>query len=554
MLPLLRLTADGEQHTLAEAEDHLAAAFQLSEDDRKEVLKSGQTRLYNRMGWSRTYLAKAGLLQSVGPGLFRITQRGRDVLASNPASIDVAYLESRFPEMAEFSQGRSRSFADDEPTSFDHSSGTWSKRTTVRDRLKEKLEMLSADPAKLSAALDLMAFAIETADEERRDAWVLRETDRGVRLMTGRLIACVLVRNRIRVALVGPVTDDLRESLAMDLDAEEEFKSVPGAFLVTFPFERAVEALPKLKASLGNFIELAMTRVRSAVGLEDHCPEAVDLIGAAVGRALPQPVPLRLDEPDDDDEGDRDEIELSREPRSRGRAPIFEHGQRSIASLVSDIERQVIALPELQRPFVWEDTKVRDLLDSLFLGFPVGTLVLWHTADEREARAIGAERPGLRARKVTIAFRPRDGRFEVADAAIRKDPEFLPSITELWSGGRTKAQIRRDMVNALRDHGRVIDDHYEDAMEQNLERAHAISEYRLPTVDIRKTAANKEEEVTEEDVAEIFVRINNQGTRLGQVDFVLTLLSVFHGPLRDRIEHRAQLIGRVHGKLTRVCI
>lgn len=575
MLPLLRLTADGEQHTLAEAEDHLATAFQLSEEDRKEVLKSGQTRLYNRMGWSRTYLAKAGLLQSVGPGLFRITQRGRDVLASNPASIDVAYLESRFPEMAEFSQGRSRSFADDEPASFDHNIGTWSKRPAVRDRLKEKLEALSADPAKLNAALELMAFAIETADEERRDAWVLREADKGVRLMTGRLIACALIRNRIRVALVGPVTDDLRESMAMDLDAEEEFKSVPGAFLVTFPFEHAVEALPKLKDSLGNFIELAMTRVRSAVGLEDHCPEAVDLIGASIGRTLPQPVPFRLDELDvDDDEGDREDIELSREPRSRGRAPIFEHGQRSIASLVSDIERQVIALPELQRPFVWEDTKVRDLLDSLFLGFPVGTLVLWHTADEKEARAIGAERPGLRAstlvidgqqrltslyavtkgidvmeqsgvmRKITIAFRPRDGRFEVADAAIRKDPEFLPSITELWSGGRTKTQIRRDMVNALRDHGRVIDDRYEDAMERNLERAHAIGEYRLPTVDIRKTAANKEEEVTEEDVAEIFVRINNQGTRLGQVDFVLTLLSVFHGPLRDRIEQRAQLMSK----------
>jgi hypothetical protein len=47
-------------------------------------------------------------------------------------------------------------------------------------------------------------------------------------------------------------------------------------------------------------------------------------------------------------------------------APIFEHGQRSIGSLVSDIEREVIALPDLQRPFVWEDVKVRDLLDSLF--------------------------------------------------------------------------------------------------------------------------------------------------------------------------------------------
>ncbi len=95
-------------------------------------------------------------------------------------------------------------------------------------------------------------------------------------------------------------------------------------------------------------------------------------------------------------------------------------------------------------------------------------------------------------------------------------------------------------MNALRDKGRVVDDKYEEAVELNLERAHALSDYRFPTVDIRKTAATEDEEATEEDVAEIFVRINNQGTRLGQADFVLTLLSVFHGPLRDRIEERAR--------------
>ena len=163
----------------------------------------------------------------------------------------------------------------------------------------------------------------------------------------------------------------------------------------------------------------------------------------------------------------------------------------------------MIALPDLQRPFVWEDTKVRDLLDSLFLGFPVGTLVLWHTSTDREARALGGDRPGLRAttlvidgqqrltslyavmrgvevidkdgstRKISIAFRPRDGRFEVADAAIRNDPEFLPNVTELWSGTRPKPQLRRDIINALRDKGRAVDEKYEDAVERNLDRAHS---------------------------------------------------------------------------------
>jgi len=65
-----------------------------------------------------------------------------------------------------------------------------------------------------------------------------------------------------------------------------------------------------------------------------------------------------------DTDSEEDDVETSREPQVRGRAPIFENGQRSIASLISDVERGVIALPDLQ--FVWEDTKVRDLLDSLY--------------------------------------------------------------------------------------------------------------------------------------------------------------------------------------------
>lgn len=140
-------------------------------------------------------------------------------------------------------------------------------------------------------------------------------------------------------------------------------------------------------------------------------------------------------------------------------------------------------------------------------------------------------------RHIRIAFRPRDGRFEVADAAIRNDPEFIADVTDLWNGKRMKAQIRRELIAGLKARGREVTDAYEDAVELNLDRAQALTDYRFPVVDIRKTAAS--EEASEEDVAEIFVRINNQGMRLGQADFVLTLLSVFHGNLRDRIEERA---------------
>jgi hypothetical protein len=415
-------------------------------------------------------------------------------------------------------------------------------------------------------------MAVDNADEERGDAWLLRETEQGLRLMTGRLLACEIGRARMKVSVVGPLNDDVHSGLGAEAEKDAEFKMIPGGLLMTFPIEHAAAALDLLRDGLNTFVDMAMARVRRPVSLEDHSPEAVAYVSSVVGRELPQPEPIAkpADSETDDDATDEEELAASREPRVRGRAPIFEPGQRSIASLVSDIERDVIALPDLQRPFVWEDTKVRDLLDSLFVGFPVGTLVFWHTSSDKEARALGAERPGLRAttlvidgqqrltslyavmkgvgvtgkdgamRRITIAFRPRDGKFEVADAAIRNDPEYLSNVTELWNGTRPKPQIRRDLMNALRDRGRVVDEKYEDAVERNLDRAHAIGDYRLPTVDIRKTATTKDEDATEEDVAEIFVRINNQGTRLGQADFVLTLLSVFHGELRDRIEDRAR--------------
>ena len=67
-------------------------------------------------------------------------------------------------------------------------------------------------------------------------------------------------------------------------------------------------------------------------------------------------------------------------------------------------------------------------------------------------------------RKITIAFRPRDGRFEVADAAIRNDPEFLPNVTDLWDARRLTSQIRRDLINDLRDKGRAVDDGGDDVV------------------------------------------------------------------------------------------
>ena len=108
MLPMLRLAGDGQHHGLSEVVECLAQEFQLSDDDRSQRLGSGQTRLHNRVGWATIYLKKAGLLRAIGPGRYQLTERGRKALASKPATIDVAFLESRFPEMSEFRKARSR--------------------------------------------------------------------------------------------------------------------------------------------------------------------------------------------------------------------------------------------------------------------------------------------------------------------------------------------------------------------------------------------------------------------------------------------------------------
>lgn len=102
MLPLLRFAGDRQEHSLRETIDALAAEFALSDDERKALLPSGQQQVFdNRVGWARTYLTKAALLQSTRRAHYEITQRGLDVLAANPTRIDVKFLD-QFEEFAEF--------------------------------------------------------------------------------------------------------------------------------------------------------------------------------------------------------------------------------------------------------------------------------------------------------------------------------------------------------------------------------------------------------------------------------------------------------------------
>lgn len=106
MLPLLRFLKDGNEHNIGEVVESLAAEFDLSTEERQQLLGSGQqTVIRNRAGWARTYLKKAGLIASTRRGYFRITDRGQSTLALKPDRIDVKYLE-QFPEFVAFRELR----------------------------------------------------------------------------------------------------------------------------------------------------------------------------------------------------------------------------------------------------------------------------------------------------------------------------------------------------------------------------------------------------------------------------------------------------------------
>jgi restriction system protein len=102
MLPLLQLAIDGDVHYIHDAVNKLADSFSLSDEEKSILLPSGQQPIfYNRVGWARTYLKKAGLIKDPKRGYFQITERGKEVLKGNPDRIDMQFLR-QFPEYVEF--------------------------------------------------------------------------------------------------------------------------------------------------------------------------------------------------------------------------------------------------------------------------------------------------------------------------------------------------------------------------------------------------------------------------------------------------------------------
>ncbi len=152
MLPLLRLLEDGQEHSLREAIAHLQEEFGLSEEERKQLLPSGQELTFrNRVAWARTYLKQAELLEAPRRGWIRVTPRGREVLAEKPKRIDVRFLE-RFEEFRSFlsrlREKEGQDETDTEPT------GETSEELLERgyERLRQNLKVELLDQIKKSLA------------------------------------------------------------------------------------------------------------------------------------------------------------------------------------------------------------------------------------------------------------------------------------------------------------------------------------------------------------------------------------------------------------------
>ncbi|MCA0235207.1 MAG: DUF262 domain-containing protein [Bacteroidetes bacterium] len=205
-------------------------------------------------------------------------------------------------------------------------------------------------------------------------------------------------------------------------------------------------------------------------------------------------------------------------------------------TLLSWVKSGEIAIPEIQRPFVWDASKVRDLMDSLYQGFPVGYVIAWRNPNIRlkdgslsEGKKIlidGQQRvTALKAAilgeyvinkryervKIKIAFHPLDERFEVQNPAILKDRSWLPDIAEYFTSGTNSFHVINDYLskNPDADQQKVID---------NIGNLFNLAKKQIGLIELAP-------ELDIETVTEIFIRINSQGVVLSQADFAMSKIA-----------------------------
>ncbi|EPA00009.1 Protein of unknown function DUF262 [Indibacter alkaliphilus LW1] len=208
--------------------------------------------------------------------------------------------------------------------------------------------------------------------------------------------------------------------------------------------------------------------------------------------------------------------------------------QHLIETILSWVKSNEIAIPEIQRPFVWDATKVRDLMDSLYQGYPVGYIIAWKNpniklkdgslSEGKKVLIDGQQRiTALTAAilgqyvvnktyervKIKIAFHPVEEKFEVQNPAILKDKTWLPDIAEAING----------------DLFEIVDQYFElnPKVDKKTVREAFTKLLNIPKKQIGLIELAPDLDI--ETVTEIFIRINSKGVVLSQADFAMSKIA-----------------------------
>jgi hypothetical protein len=207
-----------------------------------------------------------------------------------------------------------------------------------------------------------------------------------------------------------------------------------------------------------------------------------------------------------------------------------------IETLLTWVKSAEIAIPEIQRPFVWDATKVRNLLDSLYQGYPVGYLVAWRNPTvklkdgtpsvgkrilidgQQRVTALMAALLGREVLtkdyetvRIRIAFHPQEQRFEVANPAIRKDASWLQDVADVFAPDASLIELTDTYAEKNPGADRK-------SISLVLEKLRKIVNNHVGVIELA-------EDLDIETVTEIFIRVNSAGVELSQADFAMSKIA-----------------------------
>lgn len=217
----------------------------------------------------------------------------------------------------------------------------------------------------------------------------------------------------------------------------------------------------------------------------------------------------------------------------------YEVNNSSIDGILSFIKNGEIAIPEIQRPFVWDSSKVRDLIDSLYKGYPVGYIITWKNPDVKlkdgtfalgkkvlidgqqritalTAAILGQEVVGsdYRKKRIKIAFNPREEKFEVSNPAIEKDSIWISDISKIFTNDFNTFSY----IFKYCSENNISDMEEQSKLANTITNLIAIKNNNLGIIDLSH-------KLDIETVTEIFIRINSKGVVLSQADFAMSKIS-----------------------------